>query len=115
MSVNADFSAVLQLAADLGKAGPIAAVKAARAVAKTAAMIESGAKQRAPVDTGTLRNSIDSTVSILTAEIGPTANYGAYVEYGTWKMAPQPYMGPSADAAEPGFRKAMEQVAEVGL
>ena len=43
----------------------------------------------------------------MTAEIGPTASYGVYVEYGTRRMSPQPYMGPALEANAPMFEKAI--------
>lgn len=99
------------LAADLGKAGFDTTRKAGQAVRKAATDIEAGAKAIAPVDTGNLRNSIGTSMhGPLSAEVGPTAHYGIYVEFGTYKMAAQPYMGPAADRVEPSFVAAMEQL-----
>ncbi len=106
-----DVSELRRLAVDLGKAASTDTIRKARlAVQKAAADIERIAQLKAPVDTGTLRNSIGSDIRGLTAEIGPTANYGIYLEYGTYRMRPQPYLGPATDAVEPGFVKAMEQI-----
>lgn len=115
-----------QAAGELGKiarqqaaAGPRAAALAALAVQKSAADIEADAKALVPVDTGNLRSSISRDISestfsgsgtTFTAEVGPTANYGAYVEYGTSRARPQPYMGPAFTRRVPGFVKAMEQI-----
>lgn len=100
------------LAADLGKAGYNATRKAQQVVAKAALDVEARAKVFAPVDTGALMNSIGADVAAdsLSAEIGPTVHYGAYVEYGTSRMAPQPYMSPALDAVAPGFVAAMESL-----
>ena len=106
----ADFSQVLSLAADLGKASTEVTKKAAVVVAKVANDIEADAKQLAPVDTGALRNSISATVRTLSAEIGPTVNYAPYQEFGTHRTPPQPFMGPAADRNEPAFTRAMEQL-----
>lgn len=111
----ADFTEVFRLAADLSKAGPIATLRAADAIAKTALDIERDAKMLAPVDTGYLRNSISVDVGgtawgRLHAEIGPTAEYGVYVEYGTSRMAPQPYLGPAADRNGPLLEAAFAQI-----
>lgn len=86
-------------------------------VVKSAAMIESLAKQAAPVRTGNLRNSISFDVSAdgLTAEIGPTASYAPFLEYGTSRMAPRPFLMPAAEAVQPQFEAALEQVAEKAL
>ena len=100
-----DLSAVNKFAFDLGRASLKAVSKAHKILSKTAFDIEREAKTFAPVDTGNLRNSISTdignsagrAVSSMTAVIGPTAEYGAYVEYGTSRMAPQAYLGPAFD------------------
>lgn len=66
--------------------------------------IEGGAKQKAPVDTGQLRNSIASSMeSELTGVVSVGAEYGGYVELGTRYMAAQPYLKPSVDEERPKF------------
>ena len=78
--------------------------------------IERGAKQRAPVDTGFLRNSIVTHLSIANmrangGEVVAEADYSVFVEYGTSRMAPQPFMNPALEAVLPGFTAAMEALA----
>lgn len=53
-----------------------------------------------PVDTGALKASgyAISTESGKSAEIGYTVEYAGYVEYGTYKMDAQPYLGPAFQA-----------------
>ena len=92
-----------KLAFDLAVAGAKAKRLADVAVRKTGLDIVRIAQVQAPVDTGHLRASIGMT----SVEVGPTAHYGAYVEYGTYKMAAQPYMSPAADAAIPGLIEAL--------
>lgn len=84
-------------------------------VEKTSADIERDGKIKAPVDTGNLKSSIGREVKELEAEIGPTANYGIYLELGTSRMAAQPYMGPAADLHTPAFEAAMTKIAEEAL
>ncbi len=93
------------LAADLGKASASATRKASQVVRKATLDVEARSKAYAPVDTGALMNSIASTFSDagLSGVVGPTVNYGGYVELGTSRMAPQPYMGPALADVEPGF------------
>lgn len=110
MSINFDFSAVIALAADLSAAGEKAQGMAELVVAKSAMDVEGHAKGAAPVDTGALRNSIGADITGLRAEVGPTVNYGIFVEFGTYKMAPQPYMGPAADSVLPSFVAAMTEL-----
>lgn len=112
MAAGFDVSEIRALGFDLGKAGLKATATASAAIRKTAFDIEAAAKNAAPVDTGNLRNSISSDVGALSAEIGPTAEYGIYVEYGTSRMAPQPFMGPAFDANVEGLVRAMESIAD---
>lgn len=104
-----------RLAIDLGKAGARAVPLARAALVKTAADIESDAKAFVPVDTGNLKNSISRDVVGLTAAIGPTASYGAYVEFGTSRQAPAAYMGPAFDRRAGFLEKALQQLADRSL
>jgi HK97 gp10 family phage protein len=107
----ADFSEVNKLAADLAKAGPRQIALAKKALVKTALDVEATAKQLAAVDTGAMRNSIGIDFEELAATIGPTVNYAPYVEFGTSRQAPQPFMGPALDRHTAAFYLAMEQIA----
>lgn len=106
-----DYSGLREMQADLGRLSARAIPVASAAVAKTALDIEATAKMYAPVDTGALMGSISSDVNALSAEIGPTVEYGAYVEEGTSRMAPQPYMGPAADQHIPDLERAFDAIA----
>lgn len=107
-----DFGELRKLGRDIAKAPAKVQRSAERVVAKTAADIEADGKRFAPVDTGALVNSISSDVDGLSAEIGPTVDYAPYVEDGTSRMAPQPFMGRAADRRIPKFEQAMEKIAE---
>lgn len=85
-------------------------------VRKSAFDIERIAKTLAPVDTGFLKNSIHTVIQtnnfrVYSAEVIADANYASYVEYGTSRMAPQPYMQPALDRVSPGFIAAMTAIA----
>lgn len=102
------------VAADLGKAGPRTRAMAAMVINKSLADIERDAKAIVPVDTGNLKNSITrttATVTDLSGEVGPTAFYGGYVNWGTEFMDPQPYMDPAFDNNVEAFMAAMAQLA----
>ena len=109
--MSSGFEDLNRLSIDLELAGAVAHRRASVAVAKTAASIDSTAKAFAPVDTGNLRNSISHDVKGTEAEIGPTASYGAHVEYGTSRMAPHAYMGPALDRHGHELQTALEQIA----
>ena len=111
-----------RLSADIARAAKTTGARAQIVVRKTAYDIERTAKNKVPVDTGNLKGSIGHSDArsvgrsgTLAIEIGPTANYGAYVELGTSRMAPQPYMGPAADLHAPAFEQAMQQIGLEGL
>jgi HK97 gp10 family phage protein len=70
---------------------------------------------RAPYKTGALTESISvdfigSNRDVAQGETGPEVNYGWFVENGTERQAPQPYMGPAADEVEPTFYAALEAI-----
>lgn len=54
-----------------------------RALAAAGEVVSADAKANCPVDTGHLRNSIAVQVDGNSAVIGPSAEYGIYVEFGT--------------------------------
>lgn len=110
-----------RFAADIrGEARKVGA-RGAAVMRATAARIEADAKLAAPVDTGNLRSSISSTASgdvrtgEISIEVGPTADYGIYVELGTSRARAQPYLFPAADRHEDAFYKAMAAAAEPDL
>jgi HK97 gp10 family phage protein len=99
------------IGADMTGLGPVVQALALRTVTRTAHAIEADGKTFAPVDTGFLRNSITTDieygVGTATAHVGPTASYGAYVEFGTYRAAPHAYMGPALDRHSGEFEDAM--------
>ena len=81
--------------------------KCEQAIKMIAMKIEADAKELCPVDTGRLRDSIDSVFSSSngnwTAEIGTDVEYAYYIEYGTGKYNPDgrkdPWVYQSADGS----------------
>lgn len=116
MDFDVDLGELNKVAVDLSRAAGTVGGAAAAVVRKTALQVEGTAKQFAPVDTGALRNSIghditgDGRFGAVEAEIGPTVEYGAFVEWGTSTQAPQAYMGPALDRHSPDFVAALEQL-----
>ena len=74
-----------------------------KAVRESADRVVETAKSTVPVVTGHLQGSIGNKVSGKNAEIFATAEYAAYVEYGTYKMAAQPYLAPALMSEWPHF------------
>ncbi len=71
---------------------------------------ETHAKEECPVDTGRLRNSIthDVEMSERAAYIGSNVEYAAFVECGTSKMAPRPYLRPAAENHSAEYKSLVE-------
>lgn len=121
MGITLDLSELRAVTSRIGTAGPRIGAAASTILRKTALDIESDAKQLAPYDTGNLRNSISTSIAgdgrfgSMTAEIGPTADYGIYQEYGTSVMAGQPYMGPAFDRQVPSYADALAQLAAAAV
>ncbi len=81
------------------------------AVRKAAADVEAQAKTTVPVDTGTLKNSLQTTYpDDLTAVVGTAVEYGPYVELGTRFMAARPFLYPAAEKVRPEFEAAVKRV-----
>jgi HK97 gp10 family phage protein len=71
------------------------AKKIARALEAVGATAEAYAKELCPVDTGRLRDSITYSVDDDAVYLGSDVEYAPYVEFGTYKQKPQPFMGPA--------------------
>lgn len=112
MNLSFDASELNGLSHSFSQAPEKAATMASQVVRATSFRIEGDAKIFAPVDTGHLEGSIGvDVIGPMEAVIGPAANYGGFVELGTSRMAPQPYLGPATERHRDGFTQAMEQVA----
>lgn len=110
-------------------------VAANQILRKAALDCEAAAKGNAPVATGFLRDSIYTRTATSsgygqagepppgaellpevdkpdsgTAYVAVGANYGVFVEFGTSKMAAQPYLVPAAEAVGPSFVAAMAEL-----
>lgn len=74
-------------------------------VSKSAYAVQAQAQAKAPVRTGTLRRSITTQIQQAgqRATVGPSVEYGIYVEFGARGRAPRPYMRPAAEAVLPQF------------
>lgn len=110
-----------KLEAKLKKSMNMDAVKTV--VKGNGAQLQTKAQENAPVGTpqstgipgyvgGTLKRSVelDITDGGLTAEVEPTADYAAYVEYGTRFMEAQPYLKPAYDEQKKKFVKDLNEL-----
>lgn len=106
---------IRSLERDFDAATPTARKQARNTIRKGAFEIEARGKVNCPYRTGNLRNSITtdfigSNRDVAQSETGPEAGYGWWVEGGTERQAPQPYMGPAFDAVEPSVIEALESI-----
>ena len=103
-----------KLEKQLKKSASLAQVK--QAVKKSGATLQKEAERIvpvAPVHGGTLKRSISGpelTNGGLTVEVEATAEYAAYVEYGTRYMKAQPYMQPALEKAGKEFQANMKKL-----
>jgi HK97 gp10 family phage protein len=67
------------------------------------------ARSVVPVRTGFLQSTIYYSVTVedMTVELGATAEYASYVEYGTQYMSPRPYLRPAVDGLADQFSDAI--------
>ena len=74
--------------------------RAERILRQVAFRAEGYMKELAAVDTGAMKNSIDTEmIDSYTAHIGPHVEYAIYQEFGTYKMAAHPFVIPGAERA----------------
>lgn len=72
-------------------------------------MAESYAKQKCPVDTGRLRNSIThQQEGKRTVAIGSNVVYAPFVELGTIRMKAQPYLRPAIEEHSADYQRVVE-------
>lgn len=66
-----------------------------KGIARSAELVLQTAKFYCPVDTGALRESIRAEISKTGFEVGTDLYYAKFVEFGTSKQRPQPYLYPA--------------------
>ena len=84
--------------------------RAQQIIDKVAFDIEAGAKDRAPVRTGFLKNSIATEIGKLKNLVKVGAEYGIYVEMGTRRMRARPFLLPGLEQVKPHFLAACKQL-----
>lgn len=95
-----DISGLVEVRADNREAIANAIDRALVAALEEVGLVAEGyAKRACPVDTGRLRNSITHIVDEGTRHviIGTNVEYAAYVELGTRRQKPQPFLKPAAN------------------
>lgn len=87
-----------------------------RALEEIGLAAEGYAKRACPVDTGNLRNSITHVVegSEDAVYVGTDVEYAPYVEMGTRRTAPQPFLRPAATEHGSTYRGILKRNLEEG-
>ncbi|WP_343006737.1 HK97-gp10 family putative phage morphogenesis protein [Collinsella aerofaciens] len=102
-----DISGLVEVRADNREAIANAIDRALVAALEEVGLVAEGyAKRACPVDTGRLRNSITHIVDEdgKCAVIGTNVEYAPFVELGTRRQKPQPYLKPAAEDHESTYR-----------
>ena len=75
---------------------------------------EGYAKEKCPVDTGNLKNSITHTTNMSEKStiIGSAVEYAPYVEYGTSRQKAQPYLEPAVKDHVSEYQRIFEEQLE---
>lgn len=112
IQVIADVSQLEAFAARAAAAAGVAEAASIKVVADITNKVAQDARSLVPVLTGALKGSITPHVAGLFGEVTADIRYAEYVEFGTYKDTPQPFMMPALEANEDPF--ATELLAVVG-
>lgn len=112
MRVTIDTSEVHQMVVGVNRRLGQFPRRAETVVSKVGHDMQAAAMANTPVDTGFLKSSYDLSIIGLGFDLGPTAEYGGYVELGTSRMGPEPYLGPAFDAVLPNLESALGAIGE---
>ena len=105
--IDIDMRKIARLQAALKAVPDVITEELGRAVRDLVLLVEAEAKKACPVDTGKLRASITPVIESWAAGyVGTNTAYAPYVEYGTRKMAAQPFLEPAFEAG----RKAASRI-----
>ncbi len=116
-----DTGALLSVQTGLAHVGSEIPKRVAEVVADFGDKVALTAQDIAPRRSGVLAASISSETirtgggTVAKAIIGSNVKHGKYVEWGTSKMAPEPYLSPALDAWGDQFARAAAEAAVEGL
>ena len=85
--------------------------RASLLVARGALAVRGRAASLAPVDTGALRASIaEREVGQFKWQVYAGVEYAIYQEFGTYKMAAHPFLGPAVEATRKEYNKSWSEL-----
>ena len=110
MKIEMDLKGADELIAALDQAGGKATKQANQVIKNNAEKGMAIAKQKAPVDTGFLKENIVTEYQPNEAIIHARAGYAAYQEFGTRFISAQPFMRPMMTELQPMLLKDLMDV-----
>ena len=112
MHVEIDQAALRRLLKNIDRYGEYIKRQIQDEITYTAQEIRTESVASAPVDTGRLKKSgyVNMRHDRLGAKIGHNANYATYVEFGTSKQRPQPFLVPAFDRNTRKMKNAIHQI-----
>lgn len=115
IDVNIDASEVQRLAAAIAAAGPKAREGTSTALSEVGGELRDSSRADAPRRTSALADSITMTGGNGWRRVSTGVRYAPFVEWGTYKDPPQPYMMPNAARAWAQLAGLVEKVGEEAL
>lgn len=110
MSFRIEMRGDSKLRRALHKASPFTVEAANQTLFFVAAAIKHQAQLYVPIRTGRLFSSIYfELIRPMTYVVGAKAPYAGYVEFGTSKMSPRPYIRPAIMAVQPNINKILRE------
>lgn len=119
VETNVKWSGLSKLMGELGATAEITIEAATSAMKITTGQVQATAKQVAPKRTGYMANNISvepvkKTATSVTGTVNAKADYSSFVEFGTYKMAAEPFIRPAVNASQSLFVKTtMDKLKEV--
>jgi HK97 gp10 family phage protein len=117
-----DTSEILELGNDFQRAGGRVGREVAAVVRKTTTAVERSAERNAPVgETGDLKRGIQQEIkgsgrgAEITGNVFSDVPYARFVEEGTSRNRPQPWLGPAVNEHEDAFNRSIEKIIEGAL
>jgi HK97 gp10 family phage protein len=103
--MNVELRGMEQTKRLLAMVPPEATKTVVREIRRSTLNVQAGAKRRAPVDTGRLRNSIATAYENggLRGIVGTNVEYAKFVEFGTRRTRAHPFMHPAFEEEWPRF------------
>ena len=105
MIISANVNGLAEVLSNLNNENGQLNTKIDRAIQGAGISCQAYAKQSCPVDTGRLRNSILYNPGTLSCYVNTNVVYAPYVEFGTKRMAAQPFLYPA-------YAQAMQELVE---